>query len=251
MGVVNNLLFPEHTLLSSYSFGLTLWLAGLALARHTTDLSRTKTKYHMLVGFIFIFISLRNFNILDTLLLKTTRLIAGTRLEYGAVRGYDAMVNFSDFSYLPYFILFLLIFTDKDFPYKNKITAFLLLLPALTFVYLLKNIDSINQNEYIFSSLAYLIGMALIYVSPAIVEKASARLIELLIKVGALSYGLYIIHLPIIVMLHKVEYFSGSLWTFSVRFAACITLALAAAFVLEKKIQPKLVSLFNRTSNYN
>ena len=64
------------------------------------------------------------------------------------------------------------------------------------------------------------------------------------IKLGALSYGLYIIHYPILKLFGQAMLFSGHWYTYLARYVLFIGISLLAAYWLEKKLQPWARRLF-------
>ena len=62
----------------------------------------------------------------------------------------------------------------------------------------------------------------------------------LLIKLGAMSYGIYVIHFPVTILLSRFPYFSGSALTFCIRLVVYLLIVIGAGYLLELKIQPWL-----------
>ena len=58
------------------------------------------------------------------------------------------------------------------------------------------------------------------------------------LKLGAISYGIYVIHFPLGIMLSHIPYFSGSVLSFSIRLVIHLLLVLGAGYLLELKVQP-------------
>ena len=60
---------------------------------------------------------------------------------------------------------------------------------------------------------------------------------------GSISYGVYIVHFPILLLFGRVSTFSGNLFFYSFRIILYISVTLFSAWVLEKKIQPIFKSI--------
>ena len=60
-----------------------------------------------------------------------------------------------------------------------------------------------------------------------------------LAQVGSVSYGLYIVHVPLLYLMHQLApSFSGTALTYGLRLAVFVAAALGMAYWLEKKLQP-------------
>jgi len=57
-------------------------------------------------------------------------------------------------------------------------------------------------------------------------------------RLGSISYALYVIHAPILHAIGRIEYFTGTLAFFWLRFLLCTMLAVILSYFLEKKFQP-------------
>jgi peptidoglycan/LPS O-acetylase OafA/YrhL len=63
------------------------------------------------------------------------------------------------------------------------------------------------------------------------------------IAAGGISYAIYAIHLPILLLFRKTSEFSGNGLTFTVRLFIYFAIILAMSYLLEKIIQPGINSL--------
>ena len=66
-----------------------------------------------------------------------------------------------------------------------------------------------------------------------------------LLKLGAVSYAIYVIHFPIGMLLARITSFSGSALTFAVRLIIDLVLVLIAGYLLELKVQPWFKARFS------
>ena len=70
-------------------------------------------------------------------------------------------------------------------------------------------------------------------------EFVSAKAMRLLAIVGSFSYGLYIVHAPLLYLFHRIlPSFSGTPVTYTIRLIVFVATSLGAAWWLEKKLQP-------------
>ncbi|MBD2724046.1 acyltransferase family protein [Hymenobacter armeniacus] len=241
LGVVNQLLWPTNTLLTCYCFGLAFWLCGLGLSQRALPSRWASSQF--LVGMLLLLLSLHSFNIFETLLWKVAQLAVGDRLYYHYFPGAEqlrAVITFGDLAFLPVGALYILLFTNQDFPGRQYTLWALFGLPAATFLYLGQHHGQLNLAPYNLSSAFYVAAVALVAVPSARIEAVAARAMQRLVKLGGISYGLYIVHFPIMTGLRRVEAFSGTGFTYGVRFALYLLLSLLLAYYLEKLLQPQM-----------
>lgn len=245
IGVTNMYVAPDVPLLSSYAFGFTFWLVGLGLAHSAKQLPDFQTSYQFLIGMLLVLLSMYKFNILETVFLKGMRLLTGEALFFRPSDYFaETQARFKDMAFLPYAAVYILLFADKALPRRRALLIFLFGLPALTFIYLGLRYRELDMSSYVLASFFYVIGIIAMLVKSEVLEQYSQSLVKPLIKLGSISYGVYIIHIPILVIFNKVEFFSGSAFTYWVRFALAISVAIIVSYWLEKKFQPRVRSLF-------
>jgi peptidoglycan/LPS O-acetylase OafA/YrhL len=230
---------PNVPLPASYAFGFTFWCCGWALARYSATWPRLQTSYSLLASALLLFFSLRNFNTLDPLLSVVFTRVLGNDLVYNpGLNLFESMIAIHDFTYLPYALLGILLFVHKDFPARRLVIGVLYLLPLISFSYLANHWPDYNHSKLVLPAISYLLALGLLLRPTAWTEKVGRVLMVWLIKLGAWSYGLYIIHVPILWCFKQIAYFSGSAFTYWVRFSIFIALVLVAAYFLEEKVQP-------------
>ena len=118
-------------------------------------------------------------------------------------------------------------------------------MPLYIFVYLYYNHDNFeHMQNYIILITAYILSTIIIsFENSKLIIRFSSLILEQSIKLGGLSYGLYIIHYPILKIFSYINIFSGHWYTFLASFALFIGTSLIAAYFLEKKLQPKVRSI--------
>lgn len=126
---------------------------------------------------------------------------------------------------------------------KNTITSFnkvlCYLFPALVFIYL-------AFTHRIFEDLRWI--MCLIFWSAAIVlinEKKISKLFSTkLTFLGQISYGLYLLHVPVALLVKKTIFINNQILELFVKYTVWLFLTFFLAFIFEKKIQPKIKYYF-------
>lgn len=208
------------------------------------QVSRHNTAHYsntQLISAFLLFFSLEQTNQLQTVAVKLTRLFPSIRWAFpDSIEWVQRAIALVDFSCLPYCVLLLLIFTNRRFPYHILVRALLYLLPAYSLVYLYRNrTDFEHLQHYIIPVSAYLLSLTLLLTNkiPAVNHWAD-WLLGRTIRLGALSYGLYIVHYPILKLFGQVSLFSGHWYTYLMRLTLFIGASLGAAYLLEKEMQP-------------
>jgi len=154
---------------------------------------------------------------------------------------FQRAIRFFDFSYLPYCFLFVIIFSEKYFKHKKKVLLFFQLLPGFGLIHILMNIaltrSSAGFSNYIIPSICYLVSTILFFSNSSRLSKISKKTIRTGVWLGSISYGIYIVHYPLLYVFEKFSFFSGTVFFFLIRFILFISLTIAASFFLEKKLQ--------------
>ena len=228
--------FGTPPILSAYAFGFTFWLSGLVLSLYKP--APAAAAFPVMVSMIFLLLSLEKFDVLSTVLSKLSLRIVGTELTFPAsVPWYQRTVTFHDFAFLPYCLIAIMVFSSKDFKFKKSLVFLLLFVPAATFYSYYKHYSE-QDNSLLVAPITFYIIALIIYLFSGRLNLVSERLIKLIIPTGGISYGLYIIHYPILFTFKQVPFFSGTSATFSIRLIIYLAVCVVAAWFLEKMFQP-------------
>lgn len=98
----------------------------------------------------------------------------------------------------------------------------------------------------LFPIFCFFVSVSLYYLRLPRLDLFSQKIIEKGIKLGSISYGLYIIHFPILIFLGKVHLLSGNAFFYYLRLLLYVTIALAAGYYLEKRIQVRIGEALKR-----
>ncbi|MBD2721341.1 acyltransferase family protein [Hymenobacter armeniacus] len=237
LGVVTAYFFPAFAmgLVPTYAFGFAFWLCGLVLARHSRpDVSAAS--YAAMVSLVFLFLTLGALDAAPALLHRALLFFLGKDLSI-VPESQDAYMVFQDFAYLPYCALMVAVFAGIRFKHRKAILGFMTLFPALSFVHYLKEADKNPLITLFFIGLFYSISLVF-FLFPASLEHFSKRAIKRLVPLGSISYGLYIVHFPLLTLILSYQGFSGSGFTYCVRLAVFLLVTVVASYYLEKVYQP-------------
>ena len=238
VGLLTMQYFSSSPLPASYAFGFAFWCCGWAISRYVVQANRVERSYTLLLSTLLLFFSLGRFNYLDALLGQLFHFGFGHDLAFPVgLDIYKTMLSAHDFAYLPYAMVGVLVFTHNRFRFRQVVLSVLFLLPSFTFFHLVRYHATIYKTPWLLPTLSYCLALVLFFKPSKRVDVISQKLMLLLTKIGGISYGLYIIHFPILFAFQKVNTFSGSGLTYWIRFTLFILLSLLAAYLLEKKFQ--------------
>ncbi|WP_342644606.1 acyltransferase [Mucilaginibacter sp. CSA2-8R] len=241
IGLINFLLFPTISLpiISAYSYGFAFWATGWCLAVYFKNKEVAVSPQKLLSG-IFLLASAPVNIVLAYPYRLVTQVFDNELLYPNTVYWAKNMVKFDDFTLMPYCFLLVVLFSGTRFRFKKQLFSFLFILPAISIALLIKGSSSIaSLNDQRIPMLCYLISLVLYFIPNTLFNNLSRKIINLCFWLGSVSYGLYVIHFPVMIVFGKVTAFSGSTVTFITRFLLLFLPAcLAAAYVLEKKMQP-------------
>ncbi|MBF9220274.1 acyltransferase family protein [Hymenobacter ruricola] len=239
LGTIAAYFFPGFAkgLLPTYAFGFTFWLCGLILARYSRP-DESTVSYASMVGIILLFLTL---GVLDSppALLHRVQLFLLRKDLTIVPAGQDAYLAFRDFAFLPYCAVMVAIFAGIKLKFRKALIAFMTLLPALSLVHYMKAEDGHPPVALLFTALFYALSIVF-FLFPARLEQFSKRIIKGLVPLGSISYGLYIVHFPLLCLILSFSAFSGSGLTYCVRLAVFLLLTFSAAYFLEKVYQPRV-----------
>lgn len=190
------------------------------------------------VSALLLLLCLEPLNPLTTLLGELNAWLGAHQLTFS--RGWEAPAyafntNWGlDYGFLPYAALIVLQVAGVGGRGMRWLAGVLQLLP----LYGVWQASQHWQAEYAIPCALY--GASLLFFfGPAVaLAPASQRLVQRLVPLGAVSYGIYIIHFPILFLMGKVTWFSGSPLTFAVRGGLYLLATLLAATWLDKVFQP-------------
>ena len=234
-------------LLSTYLFGFTFWLLGIVISNNFKT-KRPSISYPLLVSQLLLFMSLNYMNPIETLLRKATIMLFHHQLSFSEASVWYNKINIYDYALVPYAFVCILVFINASFQYRGSILRLLQLLPVLHLVYIFKNRhDADLINPFIIPVGLYIISTLIFFSRKYISSWSGNGLIEALVRVGSISYGLYIIHYPFLYIFNRIEVFSGTPFTYVVRLMIFILIVFLGAYFLEKRFQ-QLVIRFVRTT---
>ncbi|MBC6609610.1 acyltransferase [Hymenobacter sp. BT507] len=214
----------------SYPLYFLFWLTGVTLAKN--KFNRTLPSFTLMTSMLFLLLSLEHLNpfkdILTVILSKFYPI---------AVDKLSPLLNLTDFYQLLYFAMIIFVFTNKNNIFLSLYKFILITAPLYTTYYIFAE-NRIASDHTLALPVVFYITSLLLYIAQNKLNTIFHKIINLLSKAGSISYGLYLIHFPILALFMRVELLSGTRFTFALRLLLFVPLSLLASYILEKKFQP-------------
>lgn len=223
---------------SPYLFGFGIWSVGWALAGWQPVLGTIH--YTQLVSAVLLFASINVFNVLTSVGQKILDLAAQHPMgPLDVARWPFAYLAPLDLMALPYAVVVVGQFLHFRGRLWRIALTVLQLLPLYTFTFLLAHRHEPGAGIWLLPTACYVVSTILFFwPSNGLVENTCQKLVKRMVPFGAISYGIYVIHFPIMTVFHRTPFFSGTPFTFAVRAVFILGLTIAAAYWMEKVFQP-------------
>lgn len=217
MGWISSYVPP---IISSYATGFVFWLSGMLLADQPSK-EGTKASKLPLISYLFLFFALANLQ-LGRVMLNVV----------GLEENLAGKVHLSDLiSVFPVCILIVSGIAERRVQRTRLLETYCFLLPLLLFGYLI--LTGRIADPFWHAKIAlYVLALASYPIA------FSINSLSKLAALGKISYALYLVHFPIMYVLHQFTFFSGTSFTFVVRIIITLVTSILLSYVLEMKFQP-------------
>ena len=221
-------------ILASYSYGAVFWFIGLSLSR--IPKSNEPIRYGTMLAFLVLMLSFQRMNLFLSFL-------ATLHIDLSAEffpNFFDRAISFSDFSLLVYCVPVILCFTNRNVIGQRLLELLAFVIPGLylgAYIISGKIFHSALFNTLFINMVFYFLALV-IYLFRNVSSEIGRKIIFLLMPLGKISYGIYIIHYPLIFLFQRVTWFSGTGGGFLVRLFLYFTVVIILARLLEIHFQP-------------
>jgi peptidoglycan/LPS O-acetylase OafA/YrhL len=234
VGLLSTSLHVHPLILGAVAYGGAFWFMGLALSGW--DLRPAPPRYGAMLAWLLLLLAYQRLNPTYTALH-----MLGLDLDENVVPFFERPINFADLSYLLLGMPLLACFTNRTSPGLQWLERAAFAGPAL---YLLaygftgrlagtaKLSVWLPAGAYVVTVIAYLLRGQW--------SAAATRVVRRLQPLGSISYGVYIIHYPLLWLVHLVPFFNGSFVTWLARLLGYFAMVLALSWLLERRLQPLL-----------
>lgn len=252
LGIINYLLFPDNAFFTTFCFGLCFWYSGVIIARYFPYKENISgTNYNLLLSNIFLLLSLERLNTFNMIFSKISIFIFNHNFEFpNSIEWAKKAVSFSDFSFLPYCVYFILTFSGKLYPYKKQTQLFFQFLPIISIFYILQKSNNNSILDLVTPLVFYGISTLLFFTTSCSIHNISEIIIQKGGWFGGLSYAIYLFHFPLMALFHRIDTSNGMLIFYILKLIIYITIVIVVSVFLEKKYQPWItLQLKNKLSS--
>ncbi|MBC7923138.1 MAG: acyltransferase [Ferruginibacter sp.] len=214
--------FPDFV--AAYSTGFVFWVSGLYLAWQAPSVPTVPRRPHFSnVSLVLFLVALDNFQVLHVVLKAM-----GFRPDYVSI------VDFSQLFSLPLCLMLLANVTGRSLPYLPLMVWLMHGVVGLLIAYLWVSQRLFTEWRWMLGTLFSVCSLltARMFIWDAWLVRFS--------QLGKISFAVYVLHHPIIVLVHDYFPYAGNGWSFTARMLVVIGVTLLLSYLLEVLIQPKI-----------
>jgi peptidoglycan/LPS O-acetylase OafA/YrhL len=239
IGILNYYLTRYYyiPIISSYAFGFSFWVAGLAIARYCID--KGEINYNLLMSNLFLIWSMALLNFNDRYLSHVSLAVIKTNFEFKNVSGNFAqtILAFRHLAWLPYCFIFIANFTGINFKFKKWIIIILQFIPILTLFSLIRDLNNTTIYPLVGHVILFIISIYFLIKAKFKIGESN-NFIKFGTWFGSISYAFYIIHHPILFMIHASPLMGKSNISYLLKFIIFFGVVTGLSYFLEKRLQP-------------
>lgn len=229
-----------YPLMISYLIGFLFWATGAMIAEIKTWGEWRISSSRVIAAFILMF-CLQQFNPYGPIL----KVLYITVTDYSAYSWYQQSISWTDLYYYPLTILLILALTHSYSKNYIYLAWFIYTSSILRLVMLFKtySLEFIVREHYVVPGVI-LIASLMLWVLNFEINVRIKRLLKSASTLGSISYGVYMIHMPIIYFFGRFE--TGSWAMFLLKLLGYSLVLIGTAYLLELKFQPHIKKIFRK-----
>lgn len=234
LGVLGTVLRVQPLALVALAYGGAFWFAGLALSRLPRRSS--PPRYGAMLAWLLLLGAYQRLNPLCTVLHRL-----GLDFDENVIPFFERPINFADLGHLLLGVPLLACFSNRTAPWLPWLERLAFVAPGLYLLVAgLAGRLAGPPDLGLWLPAAVYAGAVVAYLLRRNWTAAAARVVEWLQPLGGISYGVYIIHYPLLEVLDELPVFSNNLATWAMRLAGYFAAVLAVSWLLERRLQPWL-----------
>jgi peptidoglycan/LPS O-acetylase OafA/YrhL len=218
--------FPQ--LLHSYAAGWVFWLIGLGLAWNIQPISKKFTQIP-LFSYVLLLTATNNLS-LGKLILN----------GLGFKNQYVPIVNLSDLALLPICLVIIATITKRQLLGWKWLQIICFAIPLIGIIFLLL-IGRLFENPWWTTSAIFTVAAIILWRF-----KTDVKLLANLAGIGRISYAFYILHMPVMQLIHDHFPYQGTSWSFVIRLLVWFATTIGASMLLELVMQPAIKQFLSK-----
>ena len=241
-------LYPS--IISLYLLGFTFWMGGACIARYLNTEER-EVNYARLLSALFFIVAIDQMvtrSGLPELTDRLTFLLSGQHLPATprGVSGMEIVLDYKDWALLPYCLYTVIVFSGRKLKHEKWYFG-ILLLPLAYSVFVAVTEPSREHGLAFLGPVFYLcLSLIIRLVNWPRFDAIGKLMIRTGAWLGSISYGIYIIHAPLLFLVGRITFFDNQLLAYIIKFTLLFTLIIILAYLLEKVFQPWIKKLLIR-----
>jgi peptidoglycan/LPS O-acetylase OafA/YrhL len=230
LGVLGTLLQVQPLALVSLAYGAAFWFAGLMLSR----LPRRPgpPRYGTMLAWLLLLLAYQRLNPLGKALHVLSQYFDEKTIVF-----FERPINFTDLAHLLLGVPLLACFGNRTAPWLPWLERLAFAAPG---AYLLAAGLAGRLDLFMWLPAGAYAGAGAAYLLRCSWAAVAAKVVRGLQPLGSISYGVYVIHYPLLGLLNELPVFGSRVASWSVRLAGYFAVVLAVSWLLERRLQPWL-----------